>query len=94
MVPLPGRKYGKAETSHMANKIFPSMEAARARRPHAGFVYGLKTVPLPPSLVKGLDAYSLFCNRKDFDQRVRRDLHHWQSLGLDVNAVFGVVSNT
>jgi hypothetical protein len=30
MVPLPGRKYDKAELRHMANKIFPSIEAARA----------------------------------------------------------------
>src|SRR5208282_5965949 len=37
MVPLPGHKYDKAETRHMANKIFPSIEAARARRPHRGF---------------------------------------------------------
>jgi hypothetical protein len=93
MVPLPGRKYDKAETNHMANKIFPSIEAARARRPHRGFLYGLKAVPLPRSLVNGMDQYTLFCHRKDFDQRVRRDLHHWQALGVDVNAVFGVVAN-
>jgi hypothetical protein len=93
MVPLPNHKYDKADINHMANKIFPSIEAARARRPHHGFVYGLKTVPLPRSLVNGMDQYALFCHRKDFDQRVRRDLHHWQSLGVDVNAVFGVVAN-
>ena len=93
MVPLPGHKYDKAETSHMANKVFPSIEAARARRPHRGFVYGLKAVPLPRSMVNGMDQYTLFCHRKDFDQRVRRDLHHWQSLGVDVNAVFGVVAS-
>jgi hypothetical protein len=40
-----------------------------------------------------MDQYTLFCHRKDFDQRVRRDLHHWQALGVDVNAVFGVVAN-
>jgi hypothetical protein len=93
MVPLPGHKYDKAEMNHMANKIFPSIEAARARRPHRGFVYGLKAVPLPRSLINGMDQYTLFCHRKDFDQRVRRDLHHWQNLGVDVNAVFGVVAN-
>lgn len=93
MVPLPGRKYDKAETNHMANKIFPSIDAARARRPHRGFVYGLKAVPLPRSLVNGMDQYTLFCHRKDFDQRVRRDLHHWQALGVDVTAVFGVIAN-
>jgi hypothetical protein len=92
MVPLPGHKYDKAETSHMANKIFPSIEAARARCPHRGFQYALKAVPLPRSLVNGMDEYTLFCHRKDFDRRVRRDLHHWQNLGLDVNAVFGVVA--
>jgi hypothetical protein len=93
MVPLPGHKYDKAETNHMANKVFPSIEAARARRPHRGFVYGLKAVPLPRSMVNGMDQYTLFCHRKDFDQRVGRDLHHWQSLGVDVNAVFGVVAS-
>jgi hypothetical protein len=93
MVPLPGRKYDKAETHHMANKIFPSIEAARARRPHRGFLYALKAVPLPRLLVNGMDQYTLFCNRKDFDQRVRRDLHHWQALGIDTDAVFGVVRN-
>ena len=93
MVPLPGLKYGKAEMAHMANKIFPSIEAARARRPHGGFLYGLKTVPLPGSLVGGIDAYTLFCNRKDFDQRVRTDRHHWQRLGVDVDIVFGVIKN-
>ncbi len=93
MVPLPGHRYDRADISHMANKIFPSIEAARARRPHRGFLYGLKAVPLPRPLVNGMDEYTLFCHRKDFDQRVRRDLHHWQNLGLDVNAVFGVVRN-
>jgi hypothetical protein len=91
MVPLPGRKYDKAETNHMANKIFPSIEAARARRPHRGFLYGLKAVPLPRPLVNGMDQYTLFCHRKDFDQRVRRDLHHWQALGVEVSAVFDVI---
>jgi hypothetical protein len=93
MLPLPGRKYDNAELRHMANKIFPSIDAARARRPHRGFIYGLRAVPLPPSLVNGMDQYTLFCHRKDFDQRVRRDLHHWQALGVNVNAVFGVVAN-
>jgi hypothetical protein len=93
MVPLPGRKYDRAETNHMANKIFPSIEAARVRRPHRGFMYGLKAVSLPRPLVNGMDQYALFCHRKDFDQRVRRDKHHWQNLGVDVNAVFGVVSS-
>jgi hypothetical protein len=93
MVPLPGHKYDKAELRHMANKIFPSIEAARARRPHRGFLYGLRAVPLPCSLVNGMDQHKLFCHRKDFDQRVRRDLHHWQALGIDTAAVFGVVRN-
>jgi hypothetical protein len=78
---------------HMANKIFPSIAAARARRPHRGFLYGLKSVPLPRSLINGMDQYALFCNRKDFDQRVRADRHHWQRLGVDVDTVFGIVKN-
>ncbi len=93
MVPLPGIKYGNAERRHMANKIFPSVAAARAQRPHRGFLYGLKPVPLPATLVNGMDGYTLFCNRNDFDQRVRTDRHHWQRLGVGVNAVFGVVKN-
>jgi hypothetical protein len=93
MVPLPGRTYAKADAPHMANKIFPSIDAARARRQHAEFLYGLKKIDLPRSLVNGMDEYSLFCNRKDFDQRVRSDQHHWQRLGVDVNAVFSVVRN-
>jgi hypothetical protein len=93
MVPLPGLKYGKAEMRHMANKVFASIEAARARRPHKGFLYGLKPVPLPASLVNGMNHYALFCNRKDFDQRVRTDRHHWQHLGIDVSAVFDTVKN-
>ncbi len=94
MVPLPGRKCDKAEVRHMANKIFPSIEAARARRPHRGFLYGLKPVPLPRSLVNGMDEQALFCGRKDFDQRVHADRHHWQNLGIDITAVFDVVRNT
>jgi hypothetical protein len=93
MVPLTGVKYDNAEIRHMANKIFPSIAAARARRPHRGFLYGLKVVPLPASLVNGMDGYTLFCNRKDFDRRVRTDQHHWQRLGVDVNAVLSVVKN-
>ena len=94
MVPLPGCKYDKAETRHMANKIFPSIEAARARRPHRGFLYGLKPVPLPRSLVNGMDRDALFCSRKDFDQRVNTDRHHWRNLDIDTTAVFDVVRNT
>jgi hypothetical protein len=93
MVPLPGRKYDKAETRHMANKIFPSIDAARARRPHRGFLYGLKPVPLPRSLVNGMDQQALFCTRKDFDQRVHADRHHWRNLDIDITAVFDVVRN-
>lgn len=93
MVQLPGLKYGKAELRHMANKIFPSIEAARARRPHKGFLYGLKIVTLPSALVGGVDRGTLFCDRKDFDQRVRRDRHHWRNLGVDADAVFGTVMN-
>ena len=91
MVPLPGYKYGKAEARHMANKIFPSIEAARAHRPHRGFVYGLKAVPVPRPLVNGMDQCALFCGRKDFDQRVHADRYHWQSLDIDITAVFDVV---
>jgi hypothetical protein len=93
MVPLPGLKYGKAETRHMANKIFPSIEAARARRPHGGFLYGLKAVPLPRPLINGMDEQTLFYNRKDFDQRVHADRHHWRDLDIDTTAVFDVVRN-
>jgi hypothetical protein len=93
MVPLPGLKYDKAETRHMANKIFPSIEAARARRPHRGFLYGLKAVSLPCSLINDTAQGTLFCNRKDFDQRVRTDRRHWQNLGVNVDAVFGIVGS-
>jgi hypothetical protein len=93
MVPLPGVKYDNAEIRHMANKIFPSIDAARARRPHRGFVYGLKAVPLPRALTCGMDESALFCSRKDFDQRVRKDRRHWQNLGVDADAVFGTVMN-
>ena len=91
MVPLSGLKYGKAEAHHMANKIFPSIDAARACRPHKGFLYGLKAVPLPGALVNGVDGAALFCGRKDLDQRIRTDRHHWQHLGVDIDTVFGVV---
>ena len=91
MVPLPGIKYNTAERRHMSNKIFPSIDAARAHRPHRGFVYGLKAVPLSNLSVHGMDTYTLFCNRKDFDQRVLSDGHYWQRLGIDMNAVFSVV---
>ena len=93
MVPLPHRRYDKAEARHMANKIFPSLGAARAHRPHRGFLYGLKPVPLPPVLVNGMDVDTLFCGRKDFDQRVRTDQHHWHSLGVDIDGVFDLVRN-
>ena len=93
MVPLPSIKYDNAEMRHMANKIFPSVAAARARRPHRGFIYGLKTVPLPRSLINGTDQNTLFCSRKDFDQRVRADRRHWQRLGIDVDTVFSTVMN-
>ncbi len=93
MVPLPGIKYGNAERRHMANKIFASIEAARAHRPHRGFLYGLKPVLLPAALVNGMDQHTLFCTRKDFDQRVRTDQRHWQRLGIGMNAVFDIVMN-
>jgi hypothetical protein len=91
MVPLPGCKYDKAEVRHMAHKIFPSIDAARARRPHRGFLYGLKAVPLQRPLVNGMDEHALFCGRKDFDQRVHADRHHWRNLDIDITAVFDVV---
>jgi hypothetical protein len=93
MVPLLGIKYNKAEIGHMANKIFPSIEAAHAHRPHRGFLYGLKAVPLPNSIVGGMDKDTLFYNRKDFDQRVLSDKHYWQRLGVNVSVIFGVVKN-
>jgi hypothetical protein len=93
MVPLPRIKYDKAEINHMANKIFPSIAAAHAHRPHRGFLYGLKAVPLPNLLVVGTNQNTLFCGRKDFDQRVRTDRRYWQHLGVDTDAVFGVVKN-
>jgi hypothetical protein len=93
MVPLPGIKYGNAERRHMANKIFANIEAARAHRPHRGFLYGLKPIPLPAALVNGMDQCTLFYSRKDFDQRVRTDQRHWQRLGIGVNAVFDTVKN-
>ena len=93
MVPLPGIKYDKAEICHMANKIFPSIAAAHAHRPHRGFLYGLKAVPLPRSLVNDTNGNVLFCGRKDFDQRVRTDQHLWRHLGVDVAAVFSIVKN-
>ena len=93
MVPLLSIKYNKAEIRHMANKIFPSIEAAKAHRPHHGFLYGLKPVPLPVSMIGGADKQVLFANRKDFDQRVLSDRRYWQHLGVDVNTVFGVVKN-
>jgi len=93
MVPLPGIKHGNAEVHHMANKIFPNITAARARRPHRGFLYGLKLVSLSASFVGGMDEATLFGNRKDFDKRVHSDCRHWQRLGVDVNSLFSVVKN-
>ncbi len=93
MVPLPGVRYNKAETRHMANKIFPSIEAAKSHRPHRGFLYGLKPIHLAAAVVNGRDAYALFGNRKDFDQRVLSDRLHWQRLGIKQSAVFGIVKN-
>lgn len=93
MAPLAGTKYGKAEMNHMANKIFPSIKAAKAHRPHKGFLYGLKAVPLPASLISGMDKYALFGSRKDFDRRVLSDRQHWQLLGIRTNAIFSIVKN-
>jgi hypothetical protein len=93
MVALPGQTYSKADAPHMANKIFPSLEAARARRQHKAFFYGLKRVELPRSLVNGMDGDTLFCRRKDLDCRVVKDRRHWQRLGVDVEKVFCVVRN-
>ena len=91
MVALPGRTYAKCDPKHMANKIFPSIEAARARRQHAAFLYGLKRIDLPSALVNGMDQRALFCGRKDLDVRVATDRRHWQRLGIDIDAVFHVV---
>jgi hypothetical protein len=91
MVALPGRKYAKADGPHMANKIFPSLEAARARRQHQAFVYGLKRIELPRPLVNGMDRDTLFCGRKDLDCRVAKDRRHWQRLGVDIEVVFRMV---
>lgn len=93
MVPLPGREYAKADAPHMANKLFPSIEAARARRQHKAFFYGLKRLDLPRSLVNGMDGDTLFCSRKDLDCRVAKDRRHWQRLGIDVEAVFRMMRN-
>jgi len=93
MVPLPGVKYGNAEIRHMANKIFPSIDAARARRQHPGFLYGLKKIVLPRSQTNGMDEYTLFCGRKDLDARVASDRRHWQRLGIDIDQVFSVIRN-
>jgi hypothetical protein len=93
MVALPGRTYAKADPKHIANKIFPTIEAARARRQHKAFFYGLKRIDLPRTLVNGMDKYTLFCNRKDFDCRVATDRRHWQRLGVNIDAVFTVVRN-
>jgi hypothetical protein len=91
MVPLPDQEYSKADPKHMANKIFPTVEAARARRQHKAFFYGLKPVPLPRTLINGMDKYTLFCNRSDFDYRVAKDRRHWQKLGIKLDSVFNVV---
>jgi hypothetical protein len=93
MVPLPNCRYANADLPHMANKIFPSIEAARARRQHKAFFYGLKQIDLPRPLVNGMDGYTLFCDRKDLDYRVRTDRRHWQRLGIDVDSVFSMVRN-
>jgi hypothetical protein len=93
MVPLPGLKYAKADAPHMANKIFPSIDAARARRPHKAFIYGLKRIDLPRTLVNGMGRYPLFCGRKDLDARVASDRRHWRRLGVDMDTVFSVIRN-
>ncbi len=93
MVPLPRCEYSKADAPHMANKIFPSIEAARARRQHTAFLYGLKCIDLPRTLVNGMGSYTLFCTRKDFDYRVATDRRHWQRLEVDVDTVFNVIRN-
>ncbi len=93
MVPLPGCKYSKADAPHMANKIFPSLEAARGRRQHKAFFYGLKRIDLARSLVNGMGSDTLFCSRRDLDYRVAKDRRHWRRLGVDMEAVFRVVRN-
>jgi hypothetical protein len=65
MAPLPGCRYSKADLAHMTNKIFPSPEAALARRQHAMFFYGLKAVSLPRSATNGFDGRVLFLSRKE-----------------------------
>jgi hypothetical protein len=93
MVPLPGRRYAKADPKHMANKTFPSIDAARARRQHAAFFYGLKRIDLPRTVVNGHDKYTLFCGRNDWDVRVAKDRRHWQKLGINLNSVSNTVRN-
>ncbi len=92
MVPLPGYRYYNADRGHMANKIFPSIEAARARRQHPAFFYGLKQVELAPSLVNRVGASDFFGGRKDMDVRVAADRRHCQKLGIDVDNIFEVVT--
>lgn len=93
MVPLPGYRYSKADLAHMANKIFPTPEAALARRQHATFFYGLKAVSLPRSAVNGLNRQILFLTRKDFDARGKTDRRHWTRLGISVDTAFQIVRN-
>jgi hypothetical protein len=91
MVPLAGRRYSRADLGHMANKIFPTAEAALARRQHALFFYGLKAVELPRSAVNGFDKWILFLKRKDFDARGHTDRRHWTRLGISVDTAFQFV---
>jgi hypothetical protein len=91
MVPLAGCRYAKADVTHMASKIFPNIEAARARRQHARFFYGLKSVTLTAAQVNGMDAWKLFCGRKDWDARVAGDVTHWQRLGINTTTIWRAV---
>jgi hypothetical protein len=94
MVPLRGREYMNAARHHMANKIFPSIEAARARRPHRGFFYGLKPVRLPSALVNNIDVRKLFNGRKDLDLRVVSDRLYCEKLGVEISSIFEIVKKT
>jgi hypothetical protein len=91
MVPLSGCRYSKADLAHMENKIFPTPEAALARRTHAMQFFGLKPVSIPRAMTNGLGQQVLFLKRKDFDARGKRDRQHWTKLGVSVDNVFLIV---
>lgn len=93
MVPLSGRHYSPTDLRHMTNKIFPSIDAARARRQHKAFFYGLREIHLPRPLVNGMDHYTLFCGRKDWDVRGPIDARHWRRLGINISTARNVIRN-